>query len=175
MPLLGLTPAQGLDDSADTLDGYRSPMHGRRPVVKEYPDPDAEMNGLVEQVRTWLDAGVEPSAIGVATRYVWVMRKAARRLKDDGISAFQVPNKSAGVQVGTMHKMKGLEFRCIAVIGADEKSLPSAKAITPEGEDAKAHAQDVQKERCLLFVACTRARDHLYVSFAGAPSPFLPD
>jgi hypothetical protein len=169
VPLLGLTPAQGLDDSADTLDGYRSPMHGRRPVVKEYPDPDAEMNGLVEQVRTWLDAGVEPSSIGVATRYVWVMRKAARRLKADGITAFQVPNKSAGVQVGTMHKMKGLEFRCIAVIGADEKSLPSAKAITPEDEDAKAHAQDVQKERCLLFVASTRARDHLYVSYAGSP------
>ncbi|MFD0855068.1 UvrD-helicase domain-containing protein, partial [Actinomadura adrarensis] len=33
VPLLGLVPAQGLDDSADTLDGYRSPMHGRRPSV----------------------------------------------------------------------------------------------------------------------------------------------
>nr|WP_243716662.1 UvrD-helicase domain-containing protein [Actinomadura darangshiensis] len=174
VPLLGLTPAQGLDDSADTLDGYRSPIHGRRPVVKAYPDMDAELDGLVEQVRTWLDAGVEPGAIGVAARYVWVARKAAKRLKEEGITAYQVPSKSPGVQVGSMHKMKGLEFRCIAVIGADEKSLPAAKAITPEGEDPKAHAQDVQKERCLLFVASTRARDHLYVSYAGSPSPFLP-
>jgi superfamily I DNA/RNA helicase len=85
-----------------------------------------------------------------------------------------VPSKSAGVQVGTMHKMKGLEFRCVAVVGADEASLPSARAITPEEEDPKAHAQDVQKERCLLFVACTRARDNLYVSYASSPSPFLP-
>jgi len=70
--------------------------------------------------------------------------------------------------------MKGLEFRCIAVIGADDRSLPSSKAITPEAEDPKAHAQDVQKERCLLFVACTRARDQLYVSYVASPSPFLP-
>lgn len=28
-------------------------------------------------------------------------------------------------------------------------------------------------ERCLLFVACTRARDGLYVSWSGEPSPFL--
>lgn len=174
VPLLGHAPAHGLDDSADTLDGYRSPMHGRRPVVKAYPDMDAELDGLVEQVRAWLDAEVEPGAIGVATRYVWVARKAARRLKEEGITAYQVPSKSPGVQVGSMHKMKGLEFRCIAVIGADENSLPSAKAITPEDEDPKAHAQDVQKERCLLFVASTRARDHLYVSYAGSPSPFLP-
>jgi superfamily I DNA/RNA helicase len=70
--------------------------------------------------------------------------------------------------------MKGLEFRCVAVIGVDEGTVPSASAIAPEGEDTKAHAQDVQKERCLLFVACTRARDHLYVSYAAKPSGFLP-
>lgn len=175
VPLLGLSPAQGLDDSADTLDGYRSPMHGRRPVVKAYPDLDAELDGLVVQVRSWLDDGVEPTSIGVATRYGYLVRKVVARLKADGIKAYQVPSKSAGVQVGTMHKMKGLEFRCIAIIGADENALPSSSAVTPEEEDAKAHAQDVQKERCLLFVASTRARDHLCVSYAGSPSPFLPD
>jgi hypothetical protein len=30
------------------------------------------------------------------------------------------------------------------------------------------------RERCLLFVACTRAREELAVSWSGAPSPFLP-
>lgn len=174
VPLLGLAPAQGLDDSADTLDGYRSPIHGRRPGVRSFADPDEELDGLASQVRAWLDEGVEPSAIGVATRFNYVARRIVERLKDAGIAAYHVPSKSAGVQVGTMHKMKGLEFRCVAVVGADENSLPSARAITPEEEDPKAHAQDVQKERCLLFVACTRARDNLYVSYASSPSPFLP-
>jgi hypothetical protein len=36
------------------------------------------------------------------------------------------------------------------------------------------HTQDLARERSALFVAGTRARDHLYVSYTGAPSPFLP-
>jgi superfamily I DNA/RNA helicase len=28
-------------------------------------------------------------------------------------------------------------------------------------------------QRCLLFVALTRARDHLYISYSGSPSTFL--
>ena len=44
----------------------------------------------------------------------------------------------------------------------------------PAGKkDLDINAQDVQRERCLLFVACTRARNHLYVSYSGSPSPFL--
>ncbi|MFI0348915.1 UvrD-helicase domain-containing protein [Actinomadura sp. 9N407] len=174
VPLLGIVPAQGLDDSADTLDGYRSPIHGRRPVVRVYEDLDAELDGLVEQVRRWLDDGVEPSSIGVAARYNYVVKKAVDRLKDAGIKAYQVNSKSPGIKVGTMHRMKGLEFRCVAVVGVDENSVPSSSAVTAEEEDPKAHAQDLQKERCLLFVACTRARDHLYVSYAQEPSSFLP-
>ena len=50
----------------------------------------------------------------------------------------------------------------------------ASEAVTPQTEDAAAHAQDLQRERCVLFVACTRARDHLYVSGTGEPSPFLP-
>lgn len=46
-------------------------------------------------------------------------------------------------------------------------------AVTVEDEDPVGYAQDMQRERCTLFVACTRARDHLYVSGAGEPSPFL--
>jgi superfamily I DNA/RNA helicase len=51
--------------------------------------------------------------------------------------------------------------------------VPAPSAVTPETADPVAHALDLQRERCVLFVACTRARDHLYVSCSGAPSPFL--
>jgi superfamily I DNA/RNA helicase len=73
-----------------------------------------------------------------------------------------------------MHGMKGLEFRAVAVIGVEQGLVPAPAAVTPAGDDAVAHAQDLQRERCVLFVACTRARDHLYVSCTGEPSPFLP-
>ena len=72
-----------------------------------------------------------------------------------------------------MHGMKGLEFQAVAVIGVSDGIVPAPNAVTPESEDPVTHAQDLQRERCLLFVACTRARDHLYVSYSGNPSPFL--
>jgi superfamily I DNA/RNA helicase len=77
------------------------------------------------------------------------------------------------VRIGTMHSFKGLEFRCVAVIGVNEDALPYPKAVTPPELDAKQHETDMLSERCLLFVACTRARDSLYVSWSGKPSLFL--
>lgn len=174
VPLLGLMPVTGLDDATDTLSGYRSPMHGRRPSVRSYATWDAELAGLVEQVRGWLDDGVEPNSIGVAARWRSLAKTAAEALKAAGIKAVQVPAASSGVRVATMHKMKGLEFRCVAAIGVNDETVPSPSAITPEEEDKLAHQHDLQRERCLLFVACTRARDRLYVSYSGRPSPFLP-
>jgi superfamily I DNA/RNA helicase len=89
-----------------------------------------------------------------------------------------VPVRGGGdaraIRVGTMHAMKGLEFQAVAVIGVEQGLVPQPAAITPEGDDAVTHAQDVQRERCVLFAACTRARDHLFVSGTGTPSPFLP-
>src|SRR5215472_8853315 len=72
------------------------------------------------------------------------------------------------------HGMKGLEFQAVAVIGVEQGMVPAGSAVTPSAEDPLAHDQDLQRERCVLFVACTRARDHLYVSYTGQPSPFLP-
>jgi superfamily I DNA/RNA helicase len=73
--------------------------------------------------------------------------------------------------VGTMHRMKSLEFQAVPVMGVEQGTIPAPPAVTPD-EDPVTHDQDIQRERCVLFVACTRARDHLYVSFAGEPSVF---
>lgn len=75
------------------------------------------------------------------------------------------------VAVGTMHWMKGLEFRCVAVAALNDHTMPVA--ITPEEDDPLTHTQDLQRERCLLFVACTRVREDLRVSWYGTPSRFL--
>jgi superfamily I DNA/RNA helicase len=70
--------------------------------------------------------------------------------------------------------MKGLEFAAVAVIGAEDGMVPLTAAVTAADVDELAHQQDLLRERCVLFVACARARDHLYVSYTGGPSQFLP-
>lgn len=167
--MLGGAPADGLDDLPDTLDGYHSPMHGRRPVVRQFPDWSSELDGIVSQIRGWFDAGIEPHTIAVAARTSARVRDIRAALDYAGISRAA----HSGVQVGTMHGMKGMEFRCVAVAGLDAATVPAGGAVTAYEDDPTAHAQDLQRERCLLFVACTRARDDLFVSHAGSPSQFL--
>ncbi|MFC9490182.1 3'-5' exonuclease, partial [Streptomyces hydrogenans] len=77
-------------------------------------------------------------------------------------------------RLATMHAMKGLEFRCVAVGGVTETAVPFAREITPEDVDRLQHEADTLRERCVLFVACTRARESLHVTWSGRPSPFLP-
>jgi hypothetical protein len=166
--LAGL-PARGLDDADDTLAGYHSPMHGHRPVVESFADWGAELDGITSKVRAWLDAGVEAHAIGVAARTTAKVKDIRSALHDAGI-----PNTAPnGVRVNTMHKMKGMEYRCVLVAGVDAASVPAGGALTPRDEDPIAHDHDLHRERCLMFVACTRARDALHVTHASTPSPFL--
>ncbi|WP_338060422.1 3'-5' exonuclease [Streptomyces anulatus] len=73
-----------------------------------------------------------------------------------------------GVRIGTRHRMKGVEFRCVA--GVNDGTVP---AVTPVVVDAQQRQEDVNSELSLLFVACTRARVALRVSRHGEPSPFL--
>ena len=176
MPLLGSDPVTGLDGEVDSLLGYRSPMHGQRPQLRLAATRAEEFAFLAERIRSWLAAGIEPQAIGVTARSASLVREAREALNAAGITTTSLSGRgdAPAVRAGTMHAMKGLEFQAVAVIGVEQGLVPDPAALTPEGEDALAHAQDLQRERCVLFVACTRARDHLYVSGTGEPSPFLP-
>ncbi|MFG3252702.1 hypothetical protein [Streptomyces sp. NPDC048172] len=47
--------------------------------------------------------------------------------------------------------------------------------MTDVSVDPQQHKEDVLTELSLLFVACTRAREALHVSWHGPPSPFLAE
>ena len=73
-----------------------------------------------------------------------------------------------------MHLAKGLEFRAVAVMACDDEVIPLQERIETVGDDAD--LQEVyDTERHLLYVACTRARDHLLVTGVEPVSEFLDD
>ncbi|SNT48768.1 UvrD/REP helicase N-terminal domain-containing protein [Streptosporangium subroseum] len=175
---LELLRGERIDDmngGLDSLAGYRSEIHGAAPLLDGYPTQVSELEGLVTTTRRWLDQGVAPGQVGVAARSNILADQAVAKLKASGIPAAALAKKhtDAEVGVGTMHRMKGMEFRCVAIIGVGEHAVPPSSAITPADEDLIAHHQDLQQERCLLFVAATRAREELTLSWHGAPSRFL--
>ena len=167
----------GLDGEVDSLLGYRSPMHGPRPQRRVAAARAEEFDFLAERVRSWLAAGIEPHAIGVAARSAGLVREAREALKADGITTVSLSGR------GEHQGRPGRDHARDEGPGVPGRRGhrrragpgPATRRRSPrKREDAVAHAQDLQRERCVLFVACTRARDHLYVSGTGEPSLFLP-
>lgn len=76
------------------------------------------------------------------------------------------------VALGSMHRAKGLEFKAVVVVGCDADALPLSFVLRAMSDDGD-RAAFVDQERQLLYVACTRARDRLVVTYAGRASEFL--
>ncbi|MDY3678375.1 MAG: ATP-dependent DNA helicase UvrD2 [Actinomyces urogenitalis] len=64
-----------------------------------------------------------------------------------------------GVTLSTIHAAKGLEWDAVIIVGVTDGLLPISLAEGPEG---------IEEERRLLYVAVTRAREHLVLSYARA-------
>jgi len=70
-----------------------------------------------------------------------------------------------GVNLMTIHLSKGLEFDNVFVSGCNEGILPHEKSL--------ATSEQLEEERRLMYVAMTRARKNLFLSFNGLASRFL--
>jgi len=66
------------------------------------------------------------------------------------------------ITVSTIHRAKGTEARLVILAGCEERLLPSWRSLeTPD---------QLQEERRLFYVACTRAKDRLYITHAATRS-----
>ena len=176
---LGILTGEEIDDlngEVETQTGYRSSFHGPSPSVQNFTTPGEEAEFIAVRVHDWLEAGVAPSAIGVTARTKRDLKVIEDALGRVGIACSEIgaDGAHAGVRISTMHSSKGLEFARLAVVAVNADNLPNPAATTPAFEDPEQHALDVLRERCLLYVACTRARDELVVTSSGVPSLLLP-
>ncbi|STQ86220.1 ATP-dependent helicase [Helicobacter muridarum] len=66
--------------------------------------------------------------------------------------------EGSGVNLLSVHASKGLEFSCVFLVDLMDGRFPNRKLASKSGS--------IEEERRLFYVACTRAKELLYLSFA---------
>jgi superfamily I DNA/RNA helicase len=112
----------------------------------------------------------------VFARSRFLLEPVEKYLKELKIVAIRLDNQSDNgsnsVRLGTMHQAKGLEFKAVFAIALSDEQLPSQKALHHLSDEA-AQQDALARERHLLYVTITRARDFAYLCWYGQPTRFL--
>jgi superfamily I DNA/RNA helicase len=153
-------------------------FNGPAPTIQVLKTQQEETKAVSKWISDLSKEGVAPHEVGVFVRSAAELDRARAAVKDAGLSFKtldeNVETTSGQVSISTMHLAKGLEFRAVAVMACDDEVIPLQERIETVADDADLE-EVYNTERHLLYVACTRARDHLLVTSVAPASEFLDD
>ena len=162
------------DDRSDTVSVFNGPA----PVIRVLATEASEVEAVSLWLKDLLKAGLAPHEIGIFVRSSAQIDRARAAVEAAGVP-FKILDEhvetvSGYASISTMHLAKGLEFRAVAVMACDDEVIPLQERIEAVGDDADLK-EVYDTERHLLYVACTRARDHLLVTAVEPASEYLDD
>ena len=166
-----------LDDGIDDGKGYISLSHGDQPTVSVFATQDQEAEELIKRIQEQIAAGIDPREICVVARTNPLIDDYKKYLTEAGIDSFEIKRRQAddrsrmGVRLATMHRVKGLEFTTVFIVAANKNYIPLKSAVKRTDPAEREAAMD--SERCLLYVAMTRAKKKVMLSAYGAVSDFV--
>ena len=166
-----------LDDSFDTGDRCQSLTHGSVPEIIATTNANEEFDAILTKVKGLIDGGVSAKNICVVARTHRLLDDYIAHFTSSGIRCYEIKGNKAddrgldGIRVATMHRVKGLEFQYVFVVAANNRIIPLASAI--DHTDAVSEQETMTAEKCLLYVALTRAQKGAFISGYGKMSEFL--
>jgi len=167
-----------VDGNIENRKGTVSVFNGPAPSVKGFESDYAEVKAVGDWIKARRSEGMLPNEMAIFVRSEEQIDRAvnACELADMVYTVLDenVATEPSTVTISIMHLAKGLEFRAVAVMACDDEVLPLQARI--ESITDNADLEEVYNtERHLLYVACTRARDRLFLSGVEPVSEFLMD
>lgn len=162
-----------LENNIDSEKGYRSLLSGPDPEYMNFKNAQQELKFIGKRVRELLKDR-QPEDICIVARSSRMLRESYHPLfKEAGLTStlLEKSSEGKGIRLATMHRVKGLEFPVMIIAGVNAGTVPLKSSSV--GSDPVAISEHEDKEKSLLFVAATRARDLLIITSYGEPSPFL--
>jgi superfamily I DNA/RNA helicase len=153
-------------------------FNGPPPTIRTLDSIEAESKSAANWITERVQEGLLPHEIAIFVRSSSELDRARAaaelaaipfKILDDRVET--VHGKAS---IATMHLAKGLEFRAVVVMACDDEIIPLQRRIETVVDDSDLE-EVYNTERQLLYVACTRARDHLLVTSVAPASEFLDD
>lgn len=167
-----------VDGNTEDRNGTISVFNGPLPSILKLDSPDQEIQAVADWLSQLVANGIKPHETGVFVRSEAELDRATSAVALASLPYIilddQVETTTGYVSVCPMHLAKGLEFRAVVVMACDDEIIPSQTRIESVADNADLE-EIYETERHLLYVACTRARDHLLVTSGDVPSEFIED
>lgn len=143
----GLNPKNAISYIRTTLDYDRY-------ILDYCANRKIKTNGLIEILNE-----LESSATNFKTiqEYLEHIERVKSEIVDNKNN-----KETDGVIFTTMHSAKGLEFKNVYIIGANEGTIPHEKSYEIDDEEKK--NDQIEEERRLMYVAITRAEENICIS-----------
>ena len=167
-----------VDGNIEERTGTISVFNGPTPTVRVLNSQEEENNAVSSWLMEHNNDGAMPHEMSVFVRSEAQLDRARKAVEGAGLP-FKVLDEKVEtthghVSISTMHLAKGLEFRTVAVMACDDEVIPLQERIETVSDESDLE-EVYNTERHLLYVACTRARDHLLVTSVDPASEFLDD
>jgi superfamily I DNA/RNA helicase len=173
MALLRGVEIDDLDDEKFIAKGYKSLMTGLEPEVIRCSSLREEQQVIGKKLKELVELR-RPEDICLVARTSKLLRENYQPI----LKGLSIPHtlldksrEGKGIRLATMHRVKGLEFPVMILAGINSGVIPLR--LPAADSDPVANSEHEDRERSLLFVAATRARDLLIVTCGGQPSSFL--
>lgn len=146
------------------------------PIVAEARDRKHETDFIIGYVRGRIRED-DTKKIAVLVKDRKSVASLVEKLKSNGVSTQELYgempliNIEARVSVGTFHSAKGLEFDLVLMPYCSKEKFGVAEDVEAMGNLEDALAQDIK----LIYVAVTRAKRELIITYSGELTDLLPD
>jgi len=171
--ILGET-TDDFEGGQESRKGTRSLLKGPAPHRRACADPAEQVAVTLERIQSCRREGLDYDEMAVFARKRSLLEPMEKALAAAGIPLCPLEKKERpGVRLGTMHRAKGLEFKTVFVLDCSAAYLP-LQSVAERLTDPADREEFVENDRRLFYVSLTRARDEVYLSWVGKPTPFLP-
>lgn len=143
---------------------------GLPPQISLFDSEAEEIKWIASEMRRLIKDGVPAQNICLTAVDNKKLTSYTGQLEAQRIRTYELKNTKAedrgldGIRAGTMHRVKGLEFQYMFIAGINHEVLPFKPASQCK---SSAEKERLKREKCLLYVAMTRAQKEAYISGYG--------